>query len=104
MLRRITSTVAYQSNTQSAIVFPISRRFYGKATATPPKLDPLSEPFPGELDPRFGDLPPWNVPVINRQNLTETPAQPYFDQQARRYYSEPVHPNSLFVVLLTYQI
>jgi len=74
---------------------PISRRFYAKA-APQPKLDPLSEPIPGELDPRFGDLPPWNVPAINRQTLTETPAQPYFDQQGRRYFGEPVPPATSF--------
>ena len=50
----------------------------------------MSPPIPGELDPRFGDLPPWNVPVINRQTLTETPVEPYFDQQNRRYFGEPV--------------
>ena len=92
--RRIGSFAARQfiHNTtyQFIAIFPISGRFYAKAVAPEPKLDPLSEPIPGELDPRFSDLPPWNVPVVNRQNLTETPVQPYYDQQGRRYYGEPV--------------
>jgi hypothetical protein len=64
-------------------------RQYAKA-APEPKLHPLSRPIPGELDPRFGDMPQWTVPVVNRQNLTETPAVKYYDQQGRRYYGEPV--------------
>ena len=99
--RRIASSVARQliHNTarQSFLIsIPIPRRFYAKAVDPQPKLDPLSEPIPGELDPRFSDLPPWNVPVVNRQNLTETPAQPYYDQQGRRYFGEPVIPPSTF--------
>ena len=99
--RRIASSVARQfiHNTarQSILVtIPISRRFYAKAVDPQPKLDPLSEPIPGELDPRFSDLPPWNVPPINRQTLTETPAQPYFDHQGRRYFGEPVTPPPAF--------
>ena len=99
--RRIASSVARQliHNTarQSFLIsIPIPRRFYAKAVDPQPKLDPLSEPIPGELDPRFSDLPPWNVPVVNRQNLTETPAQPYYDQQGRRYFGEPVTPPPTF--------
>jgi hypothetical protein len=37
-------------------------------------------------------MPDWSVPEINRQQLTETPVEPYYDQQARRYYAEPVIP------------
>lgn len=73
----------------SAVAFP--RRYYAAhASDSEPKLHPLSEPIPGELDPRFGDLPPWNVPAINRQRLTEIPVEPYYDKQGRRYYGEPV--------------
>jgi hypothetical protein len=78
-------------SSSSIAAIAISRRYYAaKAHGPEPKLDPLSAPIPGELDPRFGDLPPWNVPVINRQSLTETPVEPYFDVQNRRYYGEPV--------------
>lgn len=91
--RRIVSSVARQfihNTRQFPIVIPISRRSYAKDVGPQPKLDPLSEPLPGELDPRFDDLPWWNVPPINRQELTETPVEPYFDQQGRRYFGEPV--------------
>jgi hypothetical protein len=91
--KRITSSVArhfIHNVHQSPIVIAITRRYYAKDVGSQPKLHPLSEPIPGELDPRFGDLPWWNVPVVNRQNLTETPVQPYYDQQGRRYYGEPV--------------
>jgi hypothetical protein len=99
--RRIASSTACQfiHNTarQSSLVsIPISRRFYAAVVGPQPKLDPLSEPIPGELDPRFSDLPPWNVPPVNRQTLTETPAQPYYDQQGRRYFGEPVTPPPTF--------
>lgn len=90
--KRIAPSVARQlihNSRQSSVVFSITLRYYAKDVRQP-KLDPLSEPIPGELDPRFGDLPWWNVPVVNRQNLTETPVQPYYDQQGRRYYGEPV--------------
>ena len=81
---------------QSVPVVAISRRYYAaKAVGPEPKLHPLSEPIPGELDPRFGDLPPWTVPEVNRQNLTETPVEPYYDVQGRRYYGEPVISTSL---------
>ena len=80
------------STRQSALV-AVSRRCYAAKAAGPePKLNPLSGPIPGELDPRFSDLPPWTVPEINRQTLTETPLAPYYDPQGRRYYGEPVLP------------
>jgi hypothetical protein len=83
------------SSSSSIAAIAVSRRYYAaKAHGPEPKLDPLSPPIPGELDPRFGDLPPWNVPEVNRQNLTETPLEPYYDVQNRRYYGEPV-PSSL---------
>ena len=84
------------SPSSSIAVVAISRRYYAaKAHGPEPKLDPLSPPIPGELDPRFGDLPPWNVPAINRQTLTETPVEPYYDVQNRRYFGEPVSPAPL---------
>ena len=74
-----------------AVAIAISLRQYAaKAHGPDPKLDPLSPPIPGELDPRFSDLPPWTVPPVNRQTLTETPVEPYFDVQNRRYFGEPV--------------
>ena len=83
------------SSSSSIASIAVSRRDYAaKAHGPEPKLDPLSPPIPGELDPRFGDLPPWNVPEVNRQNLTETPVEPYYDVQNRRYFGEPV-PSSL---------
>jgi hypothetical protein len=93
--RRILTSAVRQSvryNTRQSLVFTAARRCY--AHAPEPKLDPLSGPIPGELDPRFGDMPDWSVPEINRQQLTETPVEPYYDQQARRYYAEPVIPLS----------
>ena len=91
--RRILTSTVHQSitfNTRQSAVLAISRRCYAQAAGPEPKLHPLSGPILGELDPRFGDLPDWNVPEINRQKLTETPVEPYYDQQARRYYAEPV--------------
>jgi len=86
--RRILSslTVCRPLKRQSVVL----SRYFAKAHAPEPKLHPLSRPIPGELDPRFGDLPDWSVPVVNRQNLTETPVEPYYDQQGRRYYGEPL--------------
>jgi hypothetical protein len=99
--RILTSTlrqsIIYNAHHQSAVM-AVSRRSYAQAAGPEPKLHPLSGPILGELDPRFGDLPDWNVPEINRQQLTETPVEPYYDQQARRYYGEPVYP---FYVLRT---
>jgi len=88
-----TSSLASSTFSSSSIAaVAISRRGYAaKAHGPEPKLDPLSPPIPGELDPRFGDLPWWNVPEINRQTLTETPVEPYYDVQNRRYYGEPVN-------------
>ena len=81
-------------STRQPSIFPIAVAIAGRGYATAPgpqpKLHPLSPPIPGELDPRFGDLPDWTVPKINRQNLTETPVDPYYDQQNRRYFGEPV--------------
>ena len=90
-----TARLPVVNSTRQSTAIAISRRcFAAKAVGPEPKLNPLSGPIPGELDPRFGDLPPWTVPEINRQNLTETPVVPYYDQQARRYYGEPVLPFS----------
>jgi hypothetical protein len=96
VVRQFVRQFAYNSQQSSRLV--TSRRPYDAADdASPkPKVDPRSGPLPlsgpllDELDPRFSDLPPWNVPPVNRQDLTETPAEPYYDQQARRYYGEPV--------------
>jgi hypothetical protein len=83
------------SNARPPFIAAIARRHYAATAPGPePKLHPLSGPIPGELDARFGDLPPWTVPVVNRNNLTETPVVPYDDKQARRYYGEPVFPNT----------
>jgi len=72
------------------IVFAtIVRRGYA-SEGPPPKLHPLSKPTADDMDPRFPDLPDWNVPPVNRQDLTETPDEPYFDPQGRRYFGEPV--------------
>jgi len=92
--RRISTSLARQfirNNARQPITIALINRAYAsKAPGSEPKLHPLSGPIPGELDPRFGDLPDWNVPAINRQDLTETPAEPYDDKQGRRYYNEPV--------------
>ena len=95
--QRIATSMITRQFTRNAVAFhtpvmvvAIRSRPYAKAVGPQPKLDPLSGPIGDELDPRFGDLPPWKVPVINRQNLTETPAVPYYDKQGRRYYGEPV--------------
>jgi len=94
--RRILASTARPSllnNARQSTLVAFSRRCYAaKAVGPEPKLHPLSGPIPGELDPRFSDLPPWTVPEINRQTLTETPVVPYYDQQGRRYYGEPVCP------------
>lgn len=88
-----TARLSLLNGTRQFPVIAISRRCYAAKVAGPePKLNPLSGPIAGELDPRFGDLPPWTVPEINRQTLTEKPVVPYYDQQARRYYGEPVLP------------
>ncbi len=88
-----TTRLPLVNSTRQSTVFGLSRRCYAAQAPGPqPKLHPLSGPIAGELDPRFGDLPPWTVPEINRQNLTETPVVPYYDQQARRYFGEPVIP------------
>jgi len=68
----------------------ITVRRYASHAEPGPKLNPLDPQIPGELDPRFSELPPWTVPVVNRQDITETPVQPYYDVQNRRYYGEPV--------------
>jgi len=91
--RRILSSAVRRpvlGNHQSFVAGAVARRCYAKAAAPEPKLHPLSEPIPGELDPRFGDMPQWTVPEVNRQNLTEVPVEPYYDQQGRRYYGEPL--------------
>jgi NADH dehydrogenase (ubiquinone) 1 beta subcomplex subunit 8 len=62
-----------------------------------------SHVFP-ELDPRESDLPPWTVPPINRQTLTETPVVPYYDQQYRRYYGEPVPEEEEVLSVFSYDI
>jgi len=83
----------------------VSRRYYAaKAHGPEPKLDPLSPPIPGELDPRFGDLPPWNVPEVNRQNMTETPVQPYYDTQNRRYFGEPLSEEDEMLGVFSYDV
>jgi len=91
---RISKSLARQfvrNNSRPSVLLSVAQRHYAAKAAGPePKLHPLSGPIGDELDPRFGDLPPWNIPVINRQNLTETPAVPYDDPQNRRYWNEPV--------------
>jgi hypothetical protein len=87
---RIPSVFAPHRPSVLPITSAIARRGYATAPGPEPKLNPLSPPIPGELDPRFSDLPAWTVPAINRQKLTETPVEPYYDQQNRRYFGEPV--------------
>ena len=102
--RRILASTARLPLLNSTRQFPViavARRCYAAKAAGPePKLHPLSGPIPGELDPRFGDLPQWTVPEINRQTLTEVPVVPYYDQQQRRYYGEPVSPSSFWSMLI----
>jgi hypothetical protein len=103
--RRILTSTLRQSiiyNAHQSTVMAASRRSYAHAAGPEPKLHPLSGPILDELDPRFGDLPDWNVPEINRQQLTETPVEPYYDQQGRRYYGEPVF--SLYMLCTNYAV
>jgi len=87
---RLRSGLPHPQPSVIPIALAITRRGYA-AAAPEPKLDPLAPPIPGEMDPRFSEIPPWTVPAIERQNLTETPVEPYYDQQNRRYYGEPVY-------------
>lgn len=97
LCRRILTSTArlpIVNSTRQSTAIAISRRCYAAPAAGPKvKIHPLSGPIGDELDPRFSDLPWWDVPEINRQNLTETPVEPYYDQQNRRYYGEPVIPS-----------
>ena len=75
---------------KSSIVISIAHRRHYASEPPPPKLHPLSKPTPDDMDPRYSDIPDWTVPPINQQDLTETPVEPYYDKQTRRYYGEPV--------------
>jgi len=96
---RLSSTFIPRQSSFLPIPLAIVRRGYATTTGPEPKLHPLSPPIPGELDPRFSDYPPWTVPEVNRQNLTETPVEPYYDQQNRRYFGEPVNIPSSTVLI-----